>query len=603
MGSKIKTKNVEKPESVPTVKKSKSKKKREAQKLKSLVAKTKEITKQKKPMATSFDDLKKPPFHPEDEENLKVTQKVASVKKTDLENSKTLIMNLDKGQRMTLRGVCHLKVISGTLNVNSYQAPVKSEMDLVCPDSGCMQINISVHSEPASFELSTVDNGFTFLSLYPEFQNTFAKNENRLWSSDEDLYVRQEPRVENFVSEALQTSLFKNKRLKLSVCGSKNSGKSTASLFTANYLLSQSNVEKILWLDVDVGQPEFTLPGSVSLLEIKDPVFGPHFCHMRKPVRSIFVGTISMADALVMYFSAVESLIDFVTGNYSKNVPLLFNMPGWIEVGLGFEITSNLLRILQPTHTVQFIVNDTNVVEMTAGRVSDSCNLRSDCNLGSVHYDLLTIYLERAHKSTKSANAPKERQLRCLTYFHQLLPGKNLKKNLSKKALTLLDLPRQSVSMVGKILEVVPTNRSLNPSLILMAFNLTVVAFCKLEPGAHIFEPTPVNDGDFYVANDACQKRNRRIVVGYGIVTEINKETLRMSVVTDLSDEDLRKCPIISKGSLPVPQCALLNEKSKFWKIYETASKDQLPPYVTNFFPRHLNASGMASRRVFQPSA
>lgn len=40
--------------------------------------------------------------------------------------------------------------------------------------------------------------------------------------------------------------------------------------------------KEIRVVDLDPGQPEFTVPGCVSLHTIREPVFGPNYTHIKK---------------------------------------------------------------------------------------------------------------------------------------------------------------------------------------------------------------------------------------------------------------------------------------------------------------------------------
>ena len=506
---------------------SKKKKKQENRKLKLLIEEAKNISKKNKlSVSDEFLPKRKMTEFEDEEKSSEVVKSSDTEEKMQpmysevpSKKHKSTTLKLEKGQCITLRGMCILKCISGCLEINCYQATPGSIFKMICPNYGCMQINLRAVKE-TSFQISPLERRvcdvFRALSLYNTLQNLFIEHEKFTWTTDSDVYVTIDNRIENFVTEALGKSS-KSYRSKICVCGTKNSGKSTTSLFIVNLLLCIISEPRVLWLDVDVGQPEFSLPGSVSLLELTEPVFGPNFCHLRKPVRSIFVGCVNIVDALVIYLNAIESLINYVDENYSKSIPIVFNMPGWLEVGLGFEITSNLMRILQPSHTVQFLVNGTNVVEMKPETVSSACNLRPGSNLKAVDYDLLIIDLDSPRKNAKTQNASKERQIRCIVHFNEMFA--NISPSVNHIQHTcVMDFPRKPVSLIGKVLEVFPTNSSLNPKLILMAFNMSIVAFCNLQANETFFEPIAVNNSEFCVANEKCQKRSKRIVLGYGIV-------------------------------------------------------------------------------------
>lgn len=62
------------------------------------------------------------------------------------------------------------------------------------------------------------------------------------------------------------------------LCGGKGVGKSTLLRFYVNQAISQD--EKILVLDFDPGQPEFTPPGYLSAVIADKPLLGPNFTHV-----------------------------------------------------------------------------------------------------------------------------------------------------------------------------------------------------------------------------------------------------------------------------------------------------------------------------------
>lgn len=68
---------------------------------------------------------------------------------------------------------------------------------------------------------------------------------------------------------------------KVFLCGGKGVGKSTFLRYAINRLLVK--YAKIRVVDLDPGQPEFTISGCVSVHTITEPVFGPNYTHIRKP--------------------------------------------------------------------------------------------------------------------------------------------------------------------------------------------------------------------------------------------------------------------------------------------------------------------------------
>lgn len=65
------------------------------------------------------------------------------------------------------------------------------------------------------------------------------------------------------------------------ICGGKGVGKSTLLKYLINTQLMRN--QSVLCLDFDPGQSEFTAPGAVSAVLVKEPLFGPNFTHIIKP--------------------------------------------------------------------------------------------------------------------------------------------------------------------------------------------------------------------------------------------------------------------------------------------------------------------------------
>ena len=64
------------------------------------------------------------------------------------------------------------------------------------------------------------------------------------------------------------------------VCGPVDVGKSTLCRYLVNYLLNRWPV--VCYVDLDVGQSEFTVPGVVSLHLLSEPILGPPMTHIRR---------------------------------------------------------------------------------------------------------------------------------------------------------------------------------------------------------------------------------------------------------------------------------------------------------------------------------
>lgn len=84
--------------------------------------------------------------------------------------------------------------------------------------------------------------------------------------------------------------------------GAKGVGKSTCCRYFLNALLA-TGVQEICYLETDLGQPDFSPPGSVSLHRLRRPVlhFAPSVLHEHELVASYFVGSVTPAAHPMLY--------------------------------------------------------------------------------------------------------------------------------------------------------------------------------------------------------------------------------------------------------------------------------------------------------------
>jgi polynucleotide 5'-kinase involved in rRNA processing len=209
-------------------------------------------------------------------------------------------------------------------------------------------------------------------------------------------------------------------RARVAICGAKDVGKSTCLRYTANRLLSSGHFDQgVAILDADVGQPELSPPGLLTLSIIHRPLLHPphvnnliatttrwldpksSLSHEIPPENSGSTATLttvanntastnplsssshdtttttSPTDTTIiscLFFGAITYKVDptrymegihYLIRQYEHHVtpdgnecriPLLINMDGWIK-GLGYEVMSALLSstTLSPSHILQLV--------------------------------------------------------------------------------------------------------------------------------------------------------------------------------------------------------------------------------------------------------
>ncbi|KAK0256971.1 Polynucleotide 5'-hydroxyl-kinase grc3 [Friedmanniomyces endolithicus] len=136
--------------------------------------------------------------------------------------------------------------------------------------------------------------------------------------------------------------------------GAKSSGKSTFNRILCNALISKPSLQKILYLDLDPGQPEFGPSGQLSLVEVTAPILGPPFTHpssARSPnyslLRAHTIAATSFKDDPAHYVACATELVQHADRQY----PLIVNSCGWVS-GLGASVLHDLTQALSITQVV-----------------------------------------------------------------------------------------------------------------------------------------------------------------------------------------------------------------------------------------------------------
>lgn len=123
-------------------------------------------------------------------------------------------------------------------------------------------------------------------------------------------------------------------------------------------------------MDLDPGQPEYSVPGQLSLIHIQEPNFGPPFSHpmpesMSRVVRAHTIAAITPSMDPALYMACVVDLFAQYRNLLStiSNCPLIINTAGWV-LGTGLEILVDLITKIGPTEVIYMSLDGpTEVVE------------------------------------------------------------------------------------------------------------------------------------------------------------------------------------------------------------------------------------------------
>ena len=261
------------------------------------------------------------------------------------------------------------------------------------------------------------------------------------------------------------------------VTGPKSSGKSTFGRLLANRLLTRSlavarNKRRpdIAILDLDPGQPEYGVPGQISLIRVIEPVLKPSFCHPLpgagyEVIRSHSLASISPASDPDLYLDSARDIATHYRNTLGSS-PLIVNTPGWIQ-GTGLDLLTSLITDLRPTDVVYMsLTGPADAVES----LEEACKTTTFSTLPSQ----TTQFTSRI--------ASHLRAMQTMSYFHA---ESDVNEGLTRwNAAPLTTIPPWIVSYMGKargIFGIMLYDYQTPPELLADAVNGTIMAIVEVE--------------------------------------------------------------------------------------------------------------------------
>lgn len=166
-------------------------------------------------------------------------------------------------------------------------------------------------------------------------------------------FYRKPPQV--FQNVNLETAQPKDERTpRIITIGGKNTGKSTFNKCLGNSILSV--YPRYLHIDLDIGQPEFGAPQTISAHVIDSPTVGRGFlkCHKAELQYSLVYGNLNVALDPVRYIACVDQLFRHLNEQEDLlDLPWIVNTMGYVR-GAGSDIMHFILLKLRPTKVLQF---------------------------------------------------------------------------------------------------------------------------------------------------------------------------------------------------------------------------------------------------------
>lgn len=355
---------------------------------------------------------------------------------------------------------------------------------------------------------------------------------------------------------------FSESNPKVVLCGGKAVGKSTLLRYFVNTMLKK--YEKVVVIDCDIGQSEFTIPGCVSIVVVKEPLLGPSYTHFIKPKRCIFLGEINVTQCPEKYFKSIQYIFDYCNSKEElKNIPWFVNTMGYCR-GFGVMLTSCLIQRFGPTHLVQISSKDRNrnfPSWLTTDVVDKQCTGVFATAYNPLNYQFYVVPSEAEHKARSSKNQwgmhpPLARDILILSYVAQML---------KPPVVDINEVVPYEVNISDLNLELI--EETLPREQILSSMNGSLVALCKTD-------------------EDIC------LCLGFGIVRGIDTERDKLYMITPLSMDVLKGVnTLVKSGNVALPGSMYLDQGNNITGPvpYVSVTSGRTPTRVPKIEFRPLN--------------
>eukprot|EP01124_Arcella_intermedia_P021940 TRINITY_DN3165_c0_g1_i5.p1 TRINITY_DN3165_c0_g1~~TRINITY_DN3165_c0_g1_i5.p1 ORF type:complete len:507 (+),score=126.01 TRINITY_DN3165_c0_g1_i5:879-2399(+) len=364
------------------------------------------------------------------------------------------------------------------------------------------------------------------------------------------------------------------------VCGKKNIGKSTYTKILSNMFLNGRKT--IGFLDFDLGQPEFTISGLLSLILLNQehPIFGPSFTHTTNPDYGIYLGKISPEDDIEYYLDAVSRVVEY-SKQYRGKMPIIVNTHGWIK-GVGYSILMRIIEMISPTDIIQ-------LYNSKFPRDSNPCETRDLEQRGFLpfHNELpaehlvtpKTIVLHSVcsvpvNETLIKTSPSDERTLRIISYFKEAINN-----------------PLQTFSVPWHSLYFKFIVKTVPPSAALWALNGTIVALSTIDPKTlknqvqKEYSQLPEKSVETIAEPNETYPKflppnildSPLTCIGMGIIKWINPKQQKIALITPLSFNLLKNVNLIIRGSTELPALLLISSSSTripYISSHSVASRD-----------------------------
>ncbi|PWN38286.1 uncharacterized protein FA14DRAFT_25303 [Meira miltonrushii] len=382
------------------------------------------------------------------------------------------------------------------------------------------------------------------------------------------------------------------------VRGPKRVGKSTLSRFLLQRLLTKHEGQ-VAYLETDLGQSEFSLPGMVSLHvfdsawqkeEGSTPLlFAPSWASIRQPVNAHFLGDYSPKNDPGRYIAAIQNLLTSYRNHWaSQGVPLIVNTQGWVK-GLGAQLLSQIEALVEPS----LILNISEEVDMNDAEEFQDAPLPRIVTL-EASPSLFT--------RERSMNAVEARSLSIISYFYASnLPatGKDILPSWSTSK-GILERPPFSIKVSTGLkggIHILDHGACVSERLSLMALNGSCVAVVISRDDGQDDQDESTQSSPWSTAlRKQFPPHDASTCIGLGIVQSIDVANGSLNLISPISEFVIRSAAralyggdenshsikmSIIKGAVDIPVCLSL-DRAVLNSLNSSNTDQNIPRGVAN---------------------
>ncbi|KAF0758813.1 polynucleotide 5'-hydroxyl-kinase nol9-like, partial [Aphis craccivora] len=318
---------------------------------------------------------------------------------------------------------------------------------------------------------------------------------------------------QGFCDELLNRSI-ELEPIRVLLAGYKNSGKSTMMCYFINKLLIKW--DRILVLDFDIEQSEFSIPRCISAFVIDKPLLGPNFTHLMQPFKSYFFESNDVMTNIPLYNEIVEKIVNDIKTNDLRKMPCFINTMRFVK-GPRLQILHNLISKIKPSDVVQLKFYDNQNLNLHSEIISN--NTKS-----SLSYNLWYFTSTVKNKHAKApylqhVGKPIRQQLVIVSYFSNCLESTDICFN----NIVPYKINIQNINVQIKDVDELTQDESLD------IINGNVIALC-VDNHTNVCE---------------C--------VGFGVVRAVNKSTGNIYISTPVIPDLLKHVNQFRLGNVNLP--------------------------------------------------